>query len=67
MNHENWHKSYYVDLFYLLTIEKQVIAKAGETSGSRTALFFKHSVILVPKVESYFSYVPGEIWCENSM
>ena len=39
VNHENWHKSYYVDLFYLLTIEKQVIAKAGETSGSRTALF----------------------------
>ena len=30
-------------------------------------IFFKHTAILVPKVESYFSYVPGEIWCENSM
>ena len=29
--------------------------------------FFKHSVILVPKVESYFSGVRGEIGCENSM
>ena len=29
--------------------------------------FFKHTAILVPKVESYFSHVRGEIGCENSM
>ena len=29
--------------------------------------FFKHTVILVPKVETYFSDVRGEIGCENSM